>query len=281
MADFFVVNEALCEMRKSPDHTSEQVSQAVLGSLLRKVTGGKSPDWIRVESEDGYRGWVRSWSVVGFSQADHSLYAAGPQVEIDALEAPVRERASGRSDAVRQGVLGARLPRLSRSGKWIRVLLPDGDKGFIHARDLLVDQRSLRGRRRPSHIPAVLRTAHRFLGLPYQWGGVTPKGLDCSGLVQTVFRLHRTLLPRDSKDQMKWVRRATYIEKDPMGVHPGHLVFFGESARKVTHVGIGLSEGRFLHAMGRVRISSLRPEHEDFHRELLRKFLGAGPVPMS
>jgi gamma-D-glutamyl-L-lysine dipeptidyl-peptidase len=273
-----IVNEAVGEIRKQPEHAAEQVSQVVLGTpllVLGRRDGGR---WLRVECPDGYRGWIRSWSVHPASAAQIATWQSGPMVEVDSLVARLREHPTSRSLALREAPLGAKLPRIGRSGNWLRVLLPDEIPGYLHSHDLLVDRAALRPRLRPRDIPSLLRTAHRFLGVPYQWGGVTAKGLDCSGLVQTVFRMHGVLLPRDAKDQFRWVRRESYIHRDPLEAQFGHLVFFGASDAAVSHVGICLRDGRFLHARGRVRINSLRAEDSDFDRDLSLLFRAAGPV---
>jgi cell wall-associated NlpC family hydrolase len=105
--------------------------------------------------------------------------------------------------------------------------------------------------------------------------------MDCSGLVQTVFRLHGVLLPRDSRDQFRWVRRTTYLLEKPRDLQFGHLVFFGSGNLRISHVGIALADGRFLHSRGRVRVGSLQRQHVGFEEDLLRLFRGAGPVPFA
>lgn len=278
MQSHVVVNEGVGELRRKPDHAAEQVSQAVLGTPLQVLSTRDKGRWVRAQAPDGYKAWIRSWSVVPMSARELKSYHNGPFVEIDALVARVRERATNRSPALREAPVGTRLRRLGRSGNWIRVLLPDGERGFLHAKDLLVDKNTLRSRSRPQDIPSLLRSAQRFLGVPYQWGGITAKGLDCSGLIQTLFEMHGVLLPRDSKDQFRWVRKHAYVYRESADVQYGHLVFFGETDARVAHVGIALEHGEFLHARGRVRINSLRPEDPAFDRELYRQFRGAGPV---
>jgi len=273
-----LVNEGLGEMRSRPDHAAEQVSQAILATPLSVASTRDRERWLRVETPEGYTGWMRSWSVHPVSRAEAAAYHHGPRVEVDSMVARVRERPTNRSAAIREAPLGARLRRLGRSGNWIRVLLPDGARGYLNARDLLVDRKTLRPRRRPRDIPSLVRTSHRFLGVPYQWGGVTAKGIDCSGLVQTVFRLHGVELPRDSRDQFRWVREHSYLSGDPGEIQFGHLIFFGPTASRVAHVGIGLGGGEYLHARGRVRINSMRPEDRGFDRDLFRQFRGSGPV---
>ncbi|NNF07555.1 MAG: C40 family peptidase [Candidatus Eisenbacteria bacterium] len=278
MTQYAIVNEGVAEVRRKPDHAAEQVSQFILGSVLQVLSTRGKDAWYRVEGDDGYTGWVRSWSLTPHSRRSLQAYRIGPGVEVEALVGRVREAASGRSLAMREAPLGARLRRLGRKGNWVRVGLPDGERGFMHRRDLLIDSQTFRARTRPRHVHGLLKTGLRMLGVPYQWGGVTPKGLDCSGLVQTTFAAHGVRLPRDSGDQFKWVKRESYISRELHELQRGHLAFFGESDRKITHVGIGVGDGQILHAQGRVRVQSLRPQDSDFNRPLFRLFRGCGPV---
>jgi cell wall-associated NlpC family hydrolase len=103
----------------------------------------------------------------------------------------------------------------------------------------------------PSGAASVAATLRRFLGVPYLWGGRSPKGFDCSGLVQFAYGLHGLALPRDSDQQARCGVPAE-------GPEPGDLLFFGHE--RVTHVAFALSEGDYLHARGAVRCNSLRTE---------------------
>ena len=278
MRELVVVNEAVGEIRKEPDHAAEQSSQVVLGSPLVVLRTAQERRWLRVQCPDGYKGWIRSWAVHPMGARELAAFQSRPMVEVDALVARVRREPSTRGDGIREVTLGVKLPRTGRSGLWTRVELPDGQRGYIHARDLLVDQKTLRPRPRTRDLYSVVRSAQRFLGVPYQWGGVTAKGLDCSGLVQTVFHLHGVLLPRDAKDQFRWARKETYLYGEPGETQFGHLVFFGPADERIGHVGISLGNNDFIHARGRVRINSLLPGNPLFDRDLYRQFRGASPV---
>jgi cell wall-associated NlpC family hydrolase len=100
------------------------------------------------------------------------------------------------------------------------------------------------------------RTAERFVGIPYRWGGDTVvEGMDCSGFVRAVYNLCGVNIPRTSQEQF---RSGDPVERDEL--HPGDLVFFGDSSSKINHVGIYVGEGRFVHAPRRgddIRVSSL------------------------
>ena len=91
----------------------------------------------------------------------------------------------------------------------------------------------------------LVRTARRFLGVPYLWGGTDRKhGFDCSGLTMVCYRLNGLNLPRVSYNQY---RAGHPVSKRHL--RPGDLVFFAtEGGRRVSHVGIYIGHGRFIHS---------------------------------
>jgi cell wall-associated NlpC family hydrolase len=95
---------------------------------------------------------------------------------------------------------------------------------------------------RTTHIAqALTRSALHFLGVPYVFGGTTAMGFDCSGFVQHVFAMLGIALPRTADAQYDFGRPALG------GPRPGDLVFF-DTYGGVSHVGIYLGRGEFVHA---------------------------------
>jgi NlpC/P60 family/SPOR domain len=96
----------------------------------------------------------------------------------------------------------------------------------------------------------IVRTARRYVGTPYRWGGESPlTGFDCSGLTMVVYRINGLNLPRSSRQQWKVGRRIPRSK-----LQKGDLVFFATSGgRRISHVGIYTGRNRFLHAPGRGR----------------------------
>jgi cell wall-associated NlpC family hydrolase len=103
---------------------------------------------------------------------------------------------------------------------------------------------------------SLTRSAMRFIGTPYVFGGTSPSGFDCSGYVQHVFAMLGIALPRTADAQYYAGHPATG------GMVPGDLVFFQTYLPGPSHVGIYLGSGRFISASGHgVRISSLRDRY--------------------
>lgn len=104
----------------------------------------------------------------------------------------------------------------------------------------------------------VLPTAERYLGVPYRWGGTSPKtGFDCSGFVQYVFAKHGTRLPRTSREQAASGQRVRPVWSS---LRPGDLVMFAEPGRRISHVAIYAGRRRIIHATGsgrKVRFDAL------------------------
>lgn len=112
------------------------------------------------------------------------------------------------------------------------------------------------------------RTAERFVGIPYRWGGDNVvEGMDCSGFVRAVYNLCGLSIPRTSRDQY---RAGDAVSRQDL--QDGDLIFFGASADKINHVGIYVGGGKFVHAPRRgeeIRITSIEENYFD------KRYVGA------
>lgn len=115
----------------------------------------------------------------------------------------------------------------------------------------------------------ILSHAQQAIGTPYRFGGNTPDGLDCSGLVEMTYRAAGIRVPRTADEQF----RALPQVDTP---RPGDLLFFGDR-RKASHVGIYRGNGQMIHAPGNGRAVVSVPLEIDYWQE---RFLGAAsPAP--
>ena len=267
----------MAALRKRPSHAAEQTSQLLLGEPFEVVTGGGGKEWIRIRCEaDGYVGWVRSWHLAFLSGRDTDRWRQAPAWRVAHLLCTVHAEPGRSADPVLPLPWAAVLladRRPTRPG-WIPVRLPDGRRGFVRRAEVVP--------RDTPPIPAtparLERTARRFLGVPYEWGGRSSWGMDCSGFVQTVLGWHGIRMPRDAWQQA----RSLGLEARPGSVSvkllpPGKLAFFGPRRGRPTHVGLVGVGGNLLHALGQVRADSLVRPADVTIRQLVTRFMGVTP----
>lgn len=264
-----IVSAPLADLRRRPDHRSECVSECPMGSRLLVLEARDGGRWLRVLAPDGYRAWIRSWATVGRS---HRVAARG--LTVRAVAAAVRSRPERSAPVVCPVPMSARLGAGGVRGAWRAVLTPNGAKGWIERSavedDGVAESAGIWGpcsprgpRPNPDSISRAtvdrcVARAMAILGAPYRWGGVTPWGIDCSGLIRLILGLEGVGLPRDAGKQREslaeWERPVS-----PAAIRAGDLVFFGARAGVIDHVGFGIGgrPGRFIHSSGWVRISGL------------------------
>ena len=104
-------------------------------------------------------------------------------------------------------------------------------------------------------VDAIIKTAKKYIGTRYRFGGTTPKGFDCSGFVQYVFKQNGFSLPRTADEQYNLGKRV----KKRAELEPGDLVFFSTYEKGASHIGVYLGKNRFIHVSSSkgVRIDSL------------------------
>jgi cell wall-associated NlpC family hydrolase len=245
-----VVRVAVAPMLAEPHVSSGQVSQHLAGHGLDIVEDRN--DWLLVRGADAYEGWMHA------GYLDRNVDIAAKTGQATSLGCFTRRR-DGSTRA---------LP--------LRALLSPDD--VVEAGNV-IDASAL-ARRFPTDAAAIARSAvDLFVGTSYQWGGVTPWGADCSGLVQSVFALHGVQLPRDAWLQARMGRSAG---RDPFSLRVGDLLFFSDRADgHVTHVAISLGDRRLVHlALGRGghAVESLDAATDGYVATLLERFLFARRV---
>ncbi len=269
--NFGVVRLSVANLRSAPKHSAELSTQATLGLPLK--VWKKEGDWYYVQTPDGYLGWL---DADGFTLMNGEDFQAWTQAEKVIITADGKKIMQG--EAVVSDVLPGNILRKGESGKkQTEVIFPDGRSGRLangDVRDLkkwLIETEA--------DTTGIFAAARRMNGVPYLWGGTSPKGMDCSGYTKQIFFENGILLPRDASQQ---VHVGELIEKDTTlsNLLPGDLLFFGKAAtpqkkERVSHVAIYLGDGKIIHAAGNVRTQSLRRGEPDFAEDRLLTYLRA------
>ena len=271
-----VVDFSANYMRAMPDYESALETQALMGTVVEII--GEQGYWRQIVQHDpSYVAWVTDLGLAEMTPDELDAYIAVPKYICTAALSHVFSRPSQRSEILSELVLGDLVRMLIgdkgrgvRSMGFCQVALPDGRVGYVQARDLAPFEEWVRTR---SAKPASLeKTARQFLGIPYLWGGVSIKGMDCSGLVWMTYFLNGILLPRNASQQ---ARCGTEVPLNKLKA--GDLIFFGtpgngETPDRITHVGISLGGKEFIHSSHIVRICSLDPLARNYYDNKLPLF---------
>ena len=266
---FAICNVSVAPLRHAPSHKSEQVTQFLIGETA-DILEAKSNKWTRIRLHlDGYVGWVGANQIVQASEKEYRHWSKEKKVTTLELISSLREEPKRGSVCVREFLAGTYLPTKKKIKNWLQISLPDGTEGWMPSSSAI----RLNGNGENVTSEDIISTAKKFLGISYVWGGRSTKGFDCSGLTQTVFRLHGVELPRDAS--LQWTCGKD-VGKDTGEFVEGDLVFFRSRENRISHVGIYLGdEELIIHSSGFVRINSLNPSHPLFEERLSSMFVGA------
>lgn len=221
---YAVTNVSIAPLRSIPSHCGEQVSQLLFGEKVEVLL-------------DSNNGWVKIRS----AQDDYVGYCRKSQLEVidkKLFRSPTKAFASGMDDKL----------LFPTSDQW----LPIGS-GLVGLKagkiNILGHAGKYRGKKAMAKNMAptsatILSTLQHFMNAPYQWGGRSKAGVDCSGLSQLVFKMCGLFLPRDASQQALLGEEVPFMQD----IQLGDLAFFDNDERNITHVGVLLDPSNIIHA---------------------------------
>ena len=227
------VSAPVVDLLSKPDPLADVTSQALYGSGV-KILEHKG-DFYSIHTFDDYTGWVAAAQLTAtknYAPTMHvSALAANLYREPDVtLHAPLVQLPF-------ESQLDASADQSGSNERWLAVKLLDGGRAWIQRGDVATEQPRLT-------IPQMLDYAHHFLGITYTWGGLSTHGYDCSGFTQMLERQRGILMPRDADVQAAW-SGLTAVDRAQLA--PGDLLFFGKDASHITHTGMYIGNGDFIH----------------------------------
>lgn len=247
---FGIADLSITPMRRERSERSEMVSQVLFGEVYEVLEVDEKWLYIRLLHDDS-RGWVEKKV---FREVDYAYvenYRASDQLIMGEVFNLVVKQGDWENRLI---VAGSVLPFYDAYAK--KMFLGDEEYMVLGAlREVGIE--SLR--------ELLIQYALMYYNAPYLWGGRTPKGVDCSGFVQMVYRLAGISIPRDVEKQVNEGQILSFLEE----AQPGDLAFFGDASGCITHVGILWEQGRIIHASGRVRIDKI-DHHGIFNEEMKR-----------
>ena len=240
-------------MRKLPDFPLDRegipsqkvISQALYGEEIRVLE--EQGTWAKIQlTDDQYVGWVKKESFITLEHRylqERELF-----VRTNRLKAHIYHVTDTEFGPILSLPFGRKLRLIQElpehNNRWLQVSLLNGQNAYIQRGDVDIEPHLIV----PSEITDF---AHRFLDLPYTWGGRSSFGFDCSGFMQMLFKEMGYAIPRDAKDQYQYAD-FTPVSMDEL--EAGDLIFFGpkkeneQSHQRITHVVMYIGIGAFIHA---------------------------------
>ncbi len=265
-----LVRVSVGNVRAKPGYSAELVNQVMMGSFIEILK--KKKGWYYARVSDGYLGWLNSTFFEKMTTAEKHDWQSGQHLVYHKLAGKIYEKPNMGS-MIKSDVVGGNILKVVSNGpRWSVVKWASGQTGYVKTADCIpLDQWLHPGL---ADVGEVIKTALQFKGLPYLWGGNSPKGVDCSGFTQSVFKWNGIDLLRDASQQIRQgmeVSAGEHFEN----LQRGDLLFFGPRENKITHVGIYLGKKKYIHSSGHVKINSFDSTAGDFSKYRLGQFRSA------
>jgi len=229
---------SLVSVRKEPADQAEQVTQLLFGDHYSVLEENANKKWMKIRIHfDQYEGWIDS--------KQHQPITREYYNHINHAEFKI-------TTDITSTLLYNKSPQVVLMGS----IIPISSSELFKMEEQFAFNGEAKniGQRREFEF---LRTiASKYLNSPYQWGGKSPFGIDCSGFTQMVFKICGYKLLRDTSQQVNQGKAVESLAAS----RPGDLVFFHDQKGKVCHTGILSAEKKIIHASGKVRIDYVAEE---------------------
>jgi SH3-like domain-containing protein len=251
---------SVSNLRAKPDHESELVSQALMGTPLKVLESVEG--WYRVQTPDKYIGWMDSGGLTRFNDSEMARWKKSNRYIYNRIFGKILDSPDKKGKVISDLVLCDLMEVESVVKGYLKMKFPDGRSGFVKKKDCLSWQ-DWAGTK--PDVQSILKIANQMMGFPYLWGGTSSKTADCSGFTKTAYYSQGIVLSRDASQQARYGQHIDF--NNPANLQPGDLLFFGRSAQRVTHTGIYIGNSQYIHAssaFGRVHVNSIDPKSPEY-----------------
>lgn len=272
---FGIVTVSVSNIRTNPKHSAELATQALLGTPVTVLE--REDEWLLVQTPDRYIAWAAPGSVQQVEKSGYDHWQKAKKLICLTSYSSTYTEPNVESQVVSDVVAGCMLELLGEKNNFYQVAYPDGRKAYLAKTDAKPYDEWLASLKISEEN--LVKTAKRFMGIPYLWGGTSFKGVDCSGFTKTVYFLNGLVLPRDASQQV-YAGEEVDTTSHFKNLKVGDLLFFGKKAEdgkpeRVVHVAMWIGNMEFIHASSMVKINSFNPKSPQYSEYELGRFLRA------
>lgn len=258
-----VINVSVADIRTQNRFTSGMATQALLGTPVKLYD---HDNWYQIQLPDSYFGWVHEKQIIPMNRVDFNKWISSLKIIYTQYYGFSYQEANNEGATVSDLVAGDILNYEGTEGDYFKVSYPDKRMAYVLRTECQDYSTWLQSR--PVSAENCVEMAKTMMGIPYVWGGASTKGFDCSGLVSNVLYLQGLIIRRDASQQAN-IGDIVDISTGYDNLRIGDLLFFGTKSTKdqkenVRHVAFYIGEGKFIHASGYVKISSLNANDPDY-----------------
>jgi hypothetical protein len=271
-----VINLSVVNIRSKPDKSSELVTQAILGTPIKIYKRGSDERFL-VQTPEKYIAWLKGSAFTFMNTKEFNSWNNSKKIIYLNEYGFSFSKPDANSQHVSDLVAGNFLKLIGEEGSFYKVNYPDNREAFVKKDEAKLFEEWYNTLNPTGET--ILNTAYRFMGVPYWWGGTSPKGMDCSGFVKTVYFLNGIILPRDASQQVN-IGELVDTKNGWQNLKAGDLLFFGEKSTndrkdKITHDAIYIGNGDYINSSGRIIINSLNKDKSYYSSSRANSFICA------
>ena len=218
-------NNFITNVYKKNNTKSEVVTQLLYGDTFKKIK--KSGLWFKIKNDlDHYKGYIKKKNYHSNQKNTHKVCN---------LYANLCFEPSGKSKIKKKLSFGSKIKVIQEKSIFYKF-----DNFWIKKKDL---------KKINYKTKDIFKNIKKFINVKYKWGGKHFNGLDCSGLVQLLFNFNNKFCPRDTKDQIRCLKKKIELKN----IRKNDLIFWKG------HVAVAISKNNLIHAYGPLKKTLVMP----------------------